>query len=224
MPLVGSGRPRPRLVVFDLDRALIDSRPAFTYALEEAVAAVTGRRISARDLADAYHARPWREALRILLDDPRERDAAEALCEQYAARSALKRLLVFEGIGMALDELRGELIEMAAISRLSYPLARKHAESTGLDRFLTVIVPPRGGAYAPADQLAECLSLLDTHPTETAFVAPGRYERAAADRAGAIAFTAAWAVEPDPGGIEIPSPAALREAILRRWEGRAPAG
>lgn len=224
MPLVGSGRPRPRLVVFDLDRALVDSRPAFAYAIEEAVAAVTGRRLSARDLADAYHTRPWREALRILLDDPRERDAAEALCEQYAARSALKRLLVFDGIGMALDELRGELIDMAAFTRLTYGLARKHAESTGLDRFLSLIVPPPEGRFDPAGQLEQCLALLETHATETAVVAPGRFERAAAERAGAIAFTAAWSVEPDPGGIEVASPAALREAILRRWEGRAPAG
>ncbi len=224
MPLVGSGRPHPRLVVFDLDRALIDSRPAFTYTLEEAIAAVTGRRIPARDLADAYHTRPWREALRILLDDPRDRDAAETLCEQYAARSALKRLLVFEGIGMALDELRGELIEMAAISRLPHRLARQHAESTGLDRFLSVIVPPPAGTFSPAQQLDECLRLLETHPTETAFVAPGHYERAAARRTGAIPFAAAWAIDPDPGDIPIPSPAALRETILRRWEGRTPAG
>ncbi|GIW13365.1 MAG: hypothetical protein KatS3mg062_0804 [Tepidiforma sp.] len=219
MPLVGSGRPRPRLVVFDLDRALVDSRPAFAYTIEEAVAAVTGRRLSARDLADAYHTRPWRDALRVLLDDPRQRDAAEALCLQYAERSALKRLLVFEGIGMALDELRAEQIDMAAITRLPYPLARKHIESTGLDRFLAVVIPP-AAAFDPAAQLAECYRLLETDPAGSAFVGPGRIERQAAQRAGAIAFVSAWSVEPDPGELTITSPAGMKEAILRRWEGR----
>jgi beta-phosphoglucomutase-like phosphatase (HAD superfamily) len=223
MPLVGSGRPRPRLVIFDLDRSLIDARPAFCYAVEEAVAAVTGRRVSARELADAYHTRPWRDALQVLLDDPRQRDAAEDLCLQYAQRSALKRLLVFEGVGMSLDELRAEQIDMAAITRHPYRLARKQVESTGLDRFFSLVVPPPAGRFDPAAQLAECFRLLETAPDQSAVIAPGRPERQAARRAGAIPFTAAWAIEPDPGDIEIPSPAALREALLRRWEGRPPA-
>jgi len=221
MPLVGSGRPHPRLVIFDLDRAIIDARPAFAYAVEEAVAAVTGRRISARDLADAYHTRPWRDALRILLDDPRERDAAEDLCLQYAARSALKRLLVFEGVGMALDALRAEQIDMAAITRHPYQLARKQIESTGLDRFFALVVPPPAGRFDPAAQLAEAFRLLETAPAETAVVAPGRFERTAAERAGAVAVAAAWAVEHDPGGIDVAAPAELLEALLRRWEGRS---
>jgi len=221
MPLVGSGRPHPRLVIFDLDRAIIDARPAFAYAVEEAVAAVTGRRISARDLADAYHIRPWRDALRILLDDPRERDAAEDLCLQYAARSALKRLLVFEGVGMALDALRAEQIDMAAITRHPYQLARKQIESTGLDRFFALVVPPPAGRFDPAAQLAEAFRLLETAPAETAVVAPGRFERTAAERAGAVAVAAAWGVEHDPGGIDVAAPAELLEALLRRWEGRS---
>ena len=221
MPLVGSGRPHPRLVIFDLDRAIIDARPAFAYAVEEAVAAVTGRRISARDLADAYHTRPWRDALRILLDDPRECDAAEDLCLQYAARSALKRLLVFEGVGMALDALRAEQIDVAAITRHPYQLARKQIESTGLDRFFALVVPPPAGRFDPAAQLAEAFRLLETAPAETAVVAPGRFERTAAERAGAVAVAAAWAVEHDPGGFDVAAPGELLEALLRRWEGRS---
>jgi phosphoglycolate phosphatase-like HAD superfamily hydrolase len=221
MPLVGSGRPHPRLVIFDLDRAIIDARPAFAYAIEEAIAAVTGRRISARELADAYHARPWRDALRILLDDPRERDAAEDLCLQYAARSALKRLLVFEGVGMALDALRAAQIDMAAITRHPYQLARKQIESTGLDRFFALVVPPPEGRFDPLAQLGECFRLLETAPAESALVAPGRFERTAAERAGAVAVTAAWSVEHDPGGIDVAAPGELLEALLRRWEGRS---
>ncbi|MCL6508003.1 MAG: HAD hydrolase-like protein, partial [Bryobacteraceae bacterium] len=190
--------------------------------IEEAVAAVTGRRISARDLADAYHTRPWRDALRILLDDPRECDAAEDLCLQYAARSALKRLLVFEGVGMALDALRAEQIDMAAITRHPYALARKQIESTGLDRFFSLVVPPPGGRFDPAAQLAECFRLLETAPAETAVVAPGSFERTAAERAGAIAVAAGWSVEHDPGPGEVAAPRDLLEALLRRWEGRAP--
>ncbi len=221
MPRVGSGRPHPRLVIFDLDRALIDSRPAFTYTLEEAIAAVTGRRISCRELADEYHTRPWRDALRILLDDPAERDACEALCHSYAARSALKRLLVFDGVGMALDALRAEQIDMAAITRLPLPLARKQVESTGLDRFLLLLAaPPAHGTYDPRSQLQHCLTLLETDPHTAAVVAPGRPERAAAEALGAHPFTAAWAVQPDPGAIHVPAPGALAEALYRRWEGR----
>jgi phosphoglycolate phosphatase-like HAD superfamily hydrolase len=220
MPLVGSDRPHPRLVIFDLDRALLDSRPAFCYTLEEAIVAVTGRRISARDLADEYHVRPWRDALRVLLDDPHERDACQALCQQYAERSALKRILVFEGVGMTLDALRAERIDIAAITRAPYRLARKQAESTGLDRFFSLVAPPQDARFDPAAQLAQCLRLLETDGSETAFVAPGRFERSAAERLGAIAFTAAWAVDHDAGGIEVPAPGHLLPTILHRWQGR----
>lgn len=222
MPLVGSGRPHPRLVIFDLDRALVDSRPAFSYTLEEALAAVTGRRVTCRDLADEYHVRPWRDALRILLDDPAQRDACEALCHAYAERSALKRLLVFEGIGMALDTLRAERIDMAAFTRLPLSLARKYTESTGLDRFLILIAaPPLGGTYSPRDQLERCFTLLETDPATAAVVAPGRHERTAAEALGAHAFTPAWAVQADPGTLSVATPGDLLEALHRRWEGRA---
>ncbi len=51
MPLVGSGKPHPRAIVFDLDRALIDPRPAWRYAVEEAVVSVTGRPVQAAALS-----------------------------------------------------------------------------------------------------------------------------------------------------------------------------
>ncbi|WP_322796217.1 HAD family hydrolase [Tepidiforma sp.] len=220
MPLVGSSRPHPRLVIFDLDRALIDARPAFTYTVEEAVAAVTGRRLSAAPLADEYHARPWRDALRILLDTPADCDRAEELCREYAARSALKRLLVHEGVGMALDTLRAAQVEMAAFSRRPYPLARKHVESTGLDRFFAFLAAPASDRFELAAALTECLRLLEAPAGETAVIAPGRYERTIAARLGAIPFTAAWVPDHDPGDLPIPTTGHILEALHRRWEGR----
>lgn len=220
MPLAGTSRPHPRLLIFDLDRALIDPRPAFTYAIEEAVAAVTGRRLSAAPLADEYHTRPWRDALRILIDSPADCDRAEALCREYAARSALKRLLVHEGVGMALDTLRAAGVEMAAFSRYPYPLARKHVESTGLDRFFACLTVAGSDRFDPAYAIAECLRLLEAPPGETAVIAPGRYERSAAERLGLIPFTAAWVPDHDPGDLPIPTTGHILEALHRRWEGR----
>ena len=112
-----------RAVVFDLDDALLDRRPAWRYALEEAAISVTGRRVDARPLEDEYHRRPWRHAAAILLPDRGEAERAAELADQMFRRSALKRLLVHEGIGMALDHLRAARIEMGGISREAHALA-----------------------------------------------------------------------------------------------------
>jgi phosphoglycolate phosphatase-like HAD superfamily hydrolase len=187
---------RPRAVIFDLDEALLDRRRAWQYALEEAVIAVTGRRVAASPLVDEYRQRPWAHALAIVVDDRGQLPRCEALCVELFQRSAMKRLLVHEGTGMALDRLRGDRIEMGAISREPHAVAVKQAESTGLDRFLAVLAPtPAGAAWDPTARFAECLTYLRRTAPETAFVSPDAADRAIVEGTGAPVLATVAEVE-----------------------------
>ena len=180
---------RPRAVVFDLDEALLDRRRAWQYALEEAVIGVTGRRVDSAPLVDEYLRRPGSHVLAIVVDDRDHASRCQALCAELFQRSAMKRLLVHDGIGMALDRLRGERIEMGAVSREPHAVALKQAESTGLDRFLAVLAPtPPGAAWEPATRFADCLAYLGRDPAEAAFVSPDTDDRAGVEGTGAGVF------------------------------------
>jgi hypothetical protein len=90
---------------------------------------------------------------------------------------------------MALDRLRGERIEMGAVSREPHALALKQAESTGLDRFLAVLAPtPPGVPWDPAARFADCLAYLGRAPAETAFVSPDAQDRSTVEGMGARIF------------------------------------
>jgi beta-phosphoglucomutase-like phosphatase (HAD superfamily) len=182
-----------RAVIFDLDEALLDRSKAWAYTVEEAVASVTGRRIDAAPLAIEYSNRPWRHALGIVLSDPDELEAAASLCGDMYARSALKRLLVQEGAGMALDALRGASVEIGAISREPHAIARRQVDSTGLDRFLAVLSPtPDREHWDPGARLAECRGFLEYEPPKCAFIAADARALEAGRDAGFMAFVAGW--------------------------------
>lgn len=221
MPLAGSGKPRPRAIVFDLDRALIDPRPAWLYAVEEAVVSVTGRPVQAAALVEEYHTRPFRHALQVLLSDPAQAGRCEALCTEMYGRSAMKRLLVHEGAGMALDALRGELIDLAAISRLPHAIAIKQAQSTGIDRFLAILAAtPEGEPWDPSSRLTACLRFLESEPAESAFISPGARDRDRVAETGAHVFSAAWSPGAEvAGSSSIASPRDILPHLQRWWAG-----
>lgn len=214
-----------RAVVFDLDEALIDARAAWRYTLEEALMAVANRRIDARPLAEEYRRRPWRDSLAVVLDGADERRRAEALCGRMAASSALKRLLVHEGAGMALDEIRGARIEIGAASRAPHGLALKQAQATGLDRFLAVLsATPEGAGWDPAARAADCLAWFARPPGECLFVGIERRDLEAAGALGMAAAGAAWAETADAGGggaVWLAAPDAVVGALLHGIEGAA---
>jgi len=219
--LAGGFRPHPRAIIFDLDRCLIDSRNAWRYCIEEAIAAAEGRRIDAASLVDEYHIRPWRDALGILADSPEEERRLAGLCETMFERSAMKKLLVHDGIGMALDALRGERIELGAISRLPHNVALKQVQSTGLDRFIAVLSATRQGErWHPAERFEACLSFLEAKAFDTAAVSGDRADLAEMARLGAVPFTARWAPGHDENGEAIASPSGMLVAVLRAWAGR----
>jgi phosphoglycolate phosphatase-like HAD superfamily hydrolase len=161
-----------RAVVFDLDECLIDSRAAWAYTVEQSLAAVTGRHLRAgEDLVAEYRRRPWRDVFAILCGDAAGSDRCCEVADAMFRRSALKRLLVHEGIGMALDGLRASRIQIGAISRFPHAEAIKHIESTGLDRFVLVLCPtPRGEVWSPSFRVNEALGYLGCVPREAAYV------------------------------------------------------
>lgn len=223
MPLAGSGKPRPRLVVFDFDRAVIDPRTAWRYCLEESVMMVTGERPRVEPLVEEYHLRPWRQALSILVGDGSAVGRCEELCQQMFTRSAMKRLLVHEGIGMALDALRAERIDMAGISRLPNNLALKQSQSTGMDRFLAIVSgTAEGSRWSPGERFAECLRLLESEPEEAAFIGFETPDRREVGRSGAQVFVAGWHSGAEGGeDAVIVRPANMLDALQRRWAGLA---
>lgn len=206
---------RPRAVIFDLDAAVIDSRPAWRYALEEAVAMVTGERIDADPLAEEYRGRPWDHAVSIVVHERAGQVRCAELCEQYYRRSALKRLLVFEGIGMALDQLRGEGIAMGAVSRERHRDAMRQIESTGVDRFFTVLSPTNEGPWDPGERFLECVEYLEFDQEDTVYVSPDDYDLSRVSTTGAVTLRAGWAIDRERGDESLTHPSQVWAAICR---------
>jgi phosphoglycolate phosphatase-like HAD superfamily hydrolase len=204
-----------RAVIFDLDRVLLDARPAWRYTVEEAVVMATGRRIDASPLIDEYLHRPWAHALAILLDSAEERARCEDLCARITERSGMKRLLVHEGIGMGLDAVRAGRIEMGAISRAPHAIALKQAQSTGLDRFLSVLsATPTGEPWRPAERIAHCLRFLEREPAACAFVGTDDHDLAEAETAGLRPLTAGWVRTTNRGAVpSVAQPSDLLAAL-----------
>ncbi len=212
-------RPGPKAAIFDLDETLIDSRRAWEYALEQAVLAVTGQRIDPRPLVDEYRLRDWCDAVAIVVSGRIEQEHAATLAAEMFSRSALKRLLVHEGIGMALDVLRGDAIEIGAISRFPHRLALQQTQSTGLDRFLAVLAAtPAGERVDVTARLNACLTFLEYPATDCAFVSGEAAALTSATSAGYVAFEASWAAANTTGFRPVGHPGELRNALSSRRE------
>ena len=227
MGLVGGSRPHPRALVVDLDRCLIDPRNAWRYCIEEAIAAANGTRLSAAELVAEYHQRPWRHALGVLLDSPEAVARCTELSQTMYERSGMKKLLVHEGVGMALDALRGEGIELGGISRLPHALALKQVQSTGLDRFLAVLsATPADETWRPVERFETCLAFLEAAPGQSGFISGEERDLRDVAGAGAECFRAAWAPAPsefeaaaDRRWPEIALPGDSVAVVMRRWAG-----
>lgn len=201
---------RYRAVIFDLDRVLLARERAWRYTVEEAVLALTGRRVDTAHLAAEYSLRPWQHVLSLLLDDDRARRDCEELCAELYARSSMKRLLVHEGIGMALDHLRAARIELGALSREPHGIALKQVQSTGLDRFLAVLSATPDARWDVGARLREALAFLEYEPAQCAYVAAETFDARAAAALGFAPYIAAWVVpECDLAAPAIDSPSEL---------------
>lgn len=179
-----------------------------------------GRRLDAGELVDEYHTRPWRDALRILIPEPDDAMRCEDLCATMFGRSAMKKLLVHEGVGMALDALRGERIELGAISRLPHSLSVKQVQSTGLDRFLAVVAAtPAGERWDAGARIQQCLTFLEAEPVRSAYTASDRFDIEAAKALGLRAYFAAWgaAVAESTEEPAVAAPGDMQPVVLRDW-------
>lgn len=205
-----------RAVIFDLDEALLARTAAWCYAIEQAVASVTGERVDARTLAEEYRRRPWRHALSVVLGDGSKIDRCEGLCVEMFQRSSMKKLLVHEGIGMGLDAVRGAFTEMGAISREPHSLALKQVQSTGLDRFLAVLsASPAEERWEPRGRFEACLEFLERTPGECVFIAPGVGELRDVAATGVRCFEAGWASDEPTGFPVIAEPGDVARLIYR---------
>lgn len=194
MPRIDHHPRRFAAIIFDLDETLLTRAGAWRYVLEEAVVAVTGRRVDAAALAGEYRSRPWRHALAVVLEPGEDLVRCEALCQELFARSGMKRLLVHEGIGMALDQVRAARVEIGAISREPHTIALRQVQSTGLDRFLAVLAAtPDGERWDPGARIAQCLAYLGHEAARAGYVSGDAFDLREAVRAGVTPLAAMWA-------------------------------
>ena len=202
-----------RAVIFDLDECVIDPRPAWAYTVEQTLLAITGRQLRvSNELVEEYRRRPWRHAFAILTSDTGEADRCCALAETMYHRSGLKRLLVHDGIGMALDALRASRVQVGAISRLPHGQAVRQMESTGVDRFVLVLSPTApGNSWTPSDRVAEVLTYLGRTNQEAAFVAADEEENE--DRSELLTIRAGWATKASSG---LHHPSEIADVLRRR--------
>jgi len=185
---------RLRAIIFDLDEVLLARDAAWRHALEEAIVVVCGERVDAAPLAAEYRTRPWRHVLNVVLRDRDQIESCESLCREFFGRSAMKKLLVHEGIGMALDSLRARQVEMGAISREPHPIALKQVQSTGLDRFLSVLsAQPEGEQWDALARFERCLRFLEYPASACAFVSHDAWDLETVSREGAECYRAGWA-------------------------------
>jgi phosphoglycolate phosphatase-like HAD superfamily hydrolase len=207
----------PKAVIFDLDEVLLDSRRAWQYAVEESIAMVCDRRISAEPLVTEYRARPWAQVMAILVEAPQQRERCIELSTAIYSRSGMKRLLVHEGIGMGLDMLRNAGIEMGAISRQRHPMAIKQIESTGLERFLAVLsATPEGEAWDAWTRFEHCRYFVERAPEECAFVSADGRDLGLLAAQGVRCCEAGWASGEPTGAPVIPEPGLIFQALTGR--------
>lgn len=203
-------------MIFDLDEVLLDRRRAWQYALEEGIAMVCGCRIDGGPLAEEYSRRPWRHAVAIVTPDPGSREACASACQRIYERGGQKRLLVHEGVGMGLDWIRSAQIEMGAITRERHDVAIKQLQSTGLDRFMTVLSPtPAGTDWSPVTRFQECVAFLRRTPECCVYVSNDERDIEEIERCGCRGLVAAWAGREGSPRPAVATPAMLGPVLAR---------
>jgi phosphoglycolate phosphatase-like HAD superfamily hydrolase len=171
-------------------------------------------------LYDEYHTRPVGDALSVLVPDFARRDRCAAMFARMSQRSAMKRLLIFDGLGMALDELRGMRIDVGAISRNPHALARKQIESTGIDRFLAVLEATGDGECWDAAKLVRrAAAYLETNERRALYVGI-EADVGQLEAAGLPAIHAGWAtIAPPASARQLARPSDLVTGIAPRVVG-----
>jgi phosphoglycolate phosphatase-like HAD superfamily hydrolase len=211
-----SERALPRAILFDLEEALLDRREAWRYTIEQVIGVTCHRRVDARPLVAEYAPRPPAHALAVLCESLDERLRCQRLWPQIYYRSALKRLTVHDGVGRALDRLVLAGVELGVVSRESHADARKAMESTGIDRFMSVMSAAVDDGHWPlAERVAPCLTFLEREPGQAMFVSCRDGDLGAAEDLGLTTLPVGWA-----GARRGDAPATARElfaAVEARW-------
>ena len=129
----------------------------------------------------------------LLIESREMQQACLALCLRMEQRSSLKHLLVFDGIGMALDKIR-DLTEIGVISRWPYSEATKRIQSTGLDRFFTAIIgTDKNKSWDPSLRFNECYNLLGYEKSSSLYIGGETPDIKSIISHGSVAISAGWA-------------------------------
>ena len=180
-------------VIFDLDETLIDDRNAWCYTIGESVLSTQGKRINPHPLLEEYRTRPWEDVISLLVEDREIQQTCLALCLRMERQSSLKHLLVFDGIGMALDKIR-DLAEIGVISRWPYSDATKRIQSTGLDRFFTAVIGTgENEIWDPSLRFSECYDLLGYGKSKSLYIGAETFDINSVISHGSVAYSAGWA-------------------------------
>ena len=165
-----AARPRPQLVIFDLDGTLTDSAhgvlASFRHALD-----VVGAEIPAGDLTALVVGPPMQQTLSQLGLGDRVDEAVAAYRADYTSRGWAMNTL-FDGITEVLADLRAAGVRLAVATSKAEPTARHILEHFGIAGHFEVIAgsSPDGERARKADVLAHALAQLDPLPDRVVMV------------------------------------------------------
>jgi phosphoglycolate phosphatase len=190
---MGCVKPRPQLVIFDLDGTLTDSArgvvSSFRHALDEVGAPLPDE----PDLAGMVVGPPMHQTLRGLGLGERADAAIAAYRVDYTTRGWILNE-VFAEIPELLTDLRAAGVRLAVATSKAEPIARRILEHFGLDGHFEVIAGASidGVRSTKADVIAHALAQLDPMPEHVLMVGDRSHDVHGASHHGIDTIVVGW--------------------------------
>ena len=104
---------------------------------------------------------------------------------------------------------------MGAVSRERHRDAMRQIESTGVDRFFTVLSPTNEGRWTPEERFLECLRYLEFEPAGAVYVSPEDDDLRRVGATGAHTLRAGWAEEGAEESSALAHPSRMWDVVCR---------